>query len=653
MNVTARGGSFTMTEKTTAPYGSWKSPIAADLIVQGTVSLVNVLFNGTDLYWADAHPAEAGRNTVMRKSENGETVELTPAPFNVRTRVHEYGGAPFFVHESNLYFSNFADNLLYLYKENEGITKITADSNHRYADATLDKERGRLYWVREDHTESDIFAKTTIVAMDLDGSNERVIVSGNDFYSNPRISPDGRQLAYLTWNHPNMPWDGTELWLADVNDDGTLSNPKIIAGGANESVLQPVWSPNGELYFVSDRTNWWNIMRLRGAEVEAVCPLAAEFGSPSWVFGISDYDFINETTLIAAYSQNGAKHLAKIDVETGLLTTLETGFTQFSSIHSNGSQVAFIATSPTQFSQVVLMDASARDLEVIAVSSELTLDEHYLSRPEPIEFPTVGNKAAHAIYYGPKNPDFAAPLDELPPLLVHVHGGPTSASSSTLNLSTQYWTSRGFAIVDVNYGGSTGYGREYRDRLKGKWGIVDVEDSANAVRYLIEKGKADPRRVAIAGGSAGGYTTLASLVFTDVYKAGASHFGLSELEVFATETHKFESRYMDSLIGPYPEAKQVYYERSPINFTNQLSCPVIFFQGLEDKIVPPNQAELMVEALKKKQLPVAYVAFEGEGHGFRMAENIKRSLDGEFYFYSKVFGFEPADDMEPVEIENL
>jgi dipeptidyl aminopeptidase/acylaminoacyl peptidase len=648
------GGNGTMNQPITAPYGSWKSPITTNLITQDTVALENVLFDGQDLYWIEALPSEAGRNTVMKKALDEDAVELTPAPYNVRTRVHEYGGAPFLVHQSNLYFSNFEDNLLYLRKEDEVVQPITSDSNHRYTDAAVDAVRGRLYWVREDHTESAIFAETTITAMDLDGNNETVIVSGNDFYSNPRISPDSKQLAYLTWNHPNMPWDETELWVGDLNDDGSVSNAKLVAGGPNESIIQPVWSPDGVLYFLSDRTNWWNIMRLRGTEVEAVCPMEAEFGSPSWIFGRSDFCFIDENTIAAAYTENGIRKLAKIDVQNGGVSPIETQFSSFSSIHSNGSALAFIAASPTQFSRVVRMDAASGHIEEIRVSSMLALDENYLSLPEPIEFPTEGKKTAHAIYYRPKNPDYIAPADEKPPLLVHVHGGPTSSSASTLDLeSTQYWTSRGFAVVDVNYGGSTGYGREYRERLKGNWGIVDVQDCANAVRYLIDRGEVDSSRIAIAGGSAGGYTTLASLAFTDVYNAGASYFGLSELEIFAQETHKFESQYMDSLLGPYPEAKDIYYQRSPINFTDQLSCPVIFFQGLDDKIVPPNQAELMVEALKAKGLPVAYLAYEGEGHGFRMDQSIKRSLEAELYFYGKVFGFTPAEEIEPVQIDNL
>lgn len=640
-----------MAEKKIAPYGSWNSPITTDLIVQDTVSLEAVSFAGEVLYWLESLPSEGGRSRVMKQAPHGSAEEMTPAPFNVRTRVHEYGGAPYIVHGEELFFSNFKDNLLYKRDESGDVRSLTSDSNRRYADAAADASRGRLYWVREDHTESAIFAETTLVAMDLDGSNERVVASGSDFYSNPRISPDAKRIAYLTWQHPNMPWDATELWVADLNEDGSLSNNQQVAGGPGESVIQPRWSPDGSLYFLSDRTNWWNLMRWNGKEPEALCPMEAEFGSPSWTFGRSDYDFIDANTIVAAFTKNGMRHLATIDVQTCDVVPVDIRFTSFSSIHANGEELAFIAASPTEFSRIVKMDVHlAKD---IRLSSRLELDPNYLSQPEAIEFPTENGKTAHAIYYAPANPDFAIPTDETPPLLVHIHGGPTSAASAALNLPIQYWTSRGFAFVDVNYGGSTGYGREYRERLKGNWGIVDVEDAANAVRFLVDQGVADPERVAITGGSAGGYTTLASLVFTDVYNAGASHFGLSELEIFAQETHKFESRYLEGLIGPYPEAKETYFNRSPINFTDQLSCPVIFFQGLDDKVVPPNQAELMVDALRAKGLPVAYLAFEGEGHGFRKAENIKRSLDAEFYFYSKVFSFQPADTIEPVEIENL
>lgn len=643
-----------MTDGKATPYGSWKSPISSDMIIQGTISLVATCFDGADRYWVEGRPAEAGRNVLMRQTPDGEGEEMTPAPFNVRDRVHEYGGAPFIVHNGVIWFSNFKDNLLYLRKPDGTIEPITSDSKKYYADGVVDPLRNRLIFVREDHTNSDIFAETTLVSMDTDGSDERIVVSGNDFYSNPRFSPNGKQLTWLTWNHPNMPWDETELWVADVAENGSLENARKVAGGNQESVMMPVWSPDNQLYFVSDQSNWWNIRRLEAdGSAVAVCAMDAEFGSPSWQFGMSDYAFVDASTIVCAYTQNGRRHLATLDVASGKLTPVTTDDTYFASVYSNGSKIGYIGASPTSFSHVVVSNPDGSEAEVLKTTGTLQVSDDYISVPESIEFPTEGGKTAHAIYYAPKNPDFVAPEGEKPPLLVHVHGGPTSASPAVLGLGTQYWTSRGFGVVDVNYGGSTGYGREYRDRLKGNWGIVDVDDSANAALYLAKRGDVDGKRLAIAGGSAGGYTTLASLVFKDVYSAGASHFGLSELEIFAQETHKFESRYMDGLLGPYPEAKDVYYNRSPINFTDQLSCPVIFFQGLDDKIVPPNQAELMVEALRKKGQPVAYVAFEGEGHGFRMSQNIKRSLDGEFYFYSRVFGFTPADDIEPVHIDNM
>jgi len=643
-----------MSQPQTSSYGSWKSPITSDLIVQGNVPLVTVMLEGDDVYWAEARPAEAGRNTIMQRGTNGSVEELTPSPFNVRTRVHEYGGGAFTAHQGALYFSNFTDNLLYVRSPQGDVKALTSDSNMRYADGVVDSTRGRWIGVREDHTKSAIFAETTLVTMNLDGSNERILVSGNDFYSNPRVSPDGSQLCWLTWNHPNMPWDETELWVAAVDSAGDLQHARRVAGGHAESVIQPVWSPSGELFYLSDRSNWWNIMHVIN-DGNPVCVLAmdAEFGSPSWVFGISDFDFIDANTIVCSYTQAGGKRLASLDVASGELSPFENDYTSFGSVHSNGKKIAFLCASPVTFPRIIVANTDGRSEEVIKTSAELQVDKSYLSIPEAIEFPTENGKNAHAIYYRPQNPDYTAPAGEKPPLLVHVHGGPTGSSSSVLNLGTQYWTSRGFAVVDVNYGGSTGYGREYRDRLKGQWGIVDVDDSANAALYLVRQGEVDAERIAIAGGSAGGYTTLAALTFRDVFKAGASHFGLSELEIFAQETHKFESRYMDSLLGPYPASKGIYFNRSPINFTNQLSCPVIFFQGLDDKIVPPNQAELMVEALRQKGLPVAYVAFEDEGHGFRMSQNIKRSLDGEFYFYSRIFGYEPAESIDEVEIENL
>ncbi|HSF72380.1 MAG TPA: S9 family peptidase, partial [Microcoleus sp.] len=488
----------------------------------------------------------------------------------------------------------------------------------------------------------------------------QILTQGNDFYASPRLSPDGSLLSWICWNHPNMPWDGTELWVAEINGDGSLGEKYLVAGGVEESIFQPEWSPDGVLYFVSDKSNWWNFYRTvnprlprEQQEVEPLCEMAAEFGLPQWVFGMSTYAVVSESKIICTYTQQGNWHLASLDLTTKQLTTIETPYTDISSVKARGETVVFLAGSPTESTAIVQFNLATSQRSILRQASNLSINPGYLSVPEPIEFPTENNLTAFGFFYPPKNQDFAAPAGEKPPLVVKSHGGPTAATSSSMNLKIQYWTSRGFAVLDVNYGGSTGYGREYRKRLQDSWGIVDVDDCANGAKYLAQKGLVDGERMAIAGGSAGGYTTLCALTFRDVFKAGASYYGVSDLEALATDTHKFEARYLDGLIGSYPERKDLYVARSPIHSAKRLSCPVIFFQGLEDKVVPPNQAEMMVEILKAKGLPVAYVAYEGEQHGFRRAENIKRTLDGEFYFYSRVFKFELAEPVEEVAIYNL
>jgi dipeptidyl aminopeptidase/acylaminoacyl peptidase len=518
----------------------------------------------------------------------------------------------------------------------------------------IDRHRNRLICVREDHTGAGE-AVNTIVSINLeDGSRARVLVSGNDFYSTPRLSPDGSRLAWLTWNHPNMPWDGTELWVGEFNDDGSLMQPKLIAGGIEESIFQPEWSPDGVLHFVSDRSGWWNLYRAdEDGSVTALHEMPAEFGMPQWVFGMSLYAFESAEQIICAYIENGSSRLAKLETRTGTFEPLEIPYTDITSVHASTNRVVFRGGSPTEASAIVQLDLKTGQTEVLRRSNDLEIDPGYFSSPQAIEFPTEDGKTAHAFFYPPRNRDYVAPEGELPPLLVKSHGGPTSAATTTLALGIQYWTSRGIAVLDVNYGGSTGYGREYRKRLNDRWGIVDVDDCVNGARYLVERGLVDGNRLMITGGSAGGYTTLCALTFRDLFKAGASHYGVSDCEALAKETHKFESRYLDRLIGPYPERADLYRERSAIHHVDQLSCPVIFFQGLEDKVVLPNQSEMMADALRAKGLPVAYVAFEGEQHGFRRAENIKRALDGEIYFYSRIFGFELADEVEPVPIENL
>ena len=636
-----------------APYGSWKSPITADVVASGEVGLEQVRLDGDDVYWIERRSQEGGRKVIIRRSPDGRVTDVTPPPLNARTRVHEYGGGDYAVSDGTIVFANFTDQRLYVQRVGSPPRPLTPAASLRYADGQIDRRRNLLFCVCEDHTGHGE-AINTLVSIDLQGGGAgNVLVSGNDFYSSPRLSPDGSQLAWLTWNHPNMPWDGTELWVGKLNEDKSISDRVRIVGGISESVVQPEWSPEGTLYFVSDRTGWWNLYRCRGRKVEPICPMDAEFGEPQWVFGNALYGFDSESRIICSYAKDGKWYLASIDTVTGELNTVEIPYSAISRIQTGGGRVVLIAASSTEPTSIVSLDLATRDLEVLRRSRELTVDAGYLSAPRAIEFPTEQSLTAYGIFYPPQNRDYVGPADEKPPLLLMSHGGPTSATSTSLRYTVQYWTSRGIAVLDVNYGGSSGYGREYRERLKGQWGIVDVDDCVNGARYLVERRAVDGNRLAIRGGSAGGYTTLCALTFRDAFKAGASHYGISDLEALAKDTHKFESRYLDGLIGPYPERRDLYVERSPIHFTDRLACPMILFQGLEDKVVPPKQAEEMFEAVRAKGLPVAYLTFEGEQHGFRKAENIKRVLEAELYFYSKVFGFELADPVEPIEIENI
>ena len=643
-----------MSQPEIAPYGSWGSPISSDLIVQGVVGLKATALDGDSVYWLESRPGEGGRTVIVHRPPDGHTRDVNPEPFNARTRVHEYGGGDFVVHGGTVYFSNFADQRIYAVEPGGEPEPLTAEVDHRYANMTVDGARDRLVAVREDHT-GEGEPVNEIVAISLEGGAERVLVSGNDFYSSPRVSPDGQSLAWLTWNHPNMPWDGTELWTAGLDRDGVPVGAERLEGAPDESVFQPEWSPDGTLHFVSDRTGWWNLYRTSGGAAEPLCPMEAEFGLPGWAFGMSTYAFLSPTRVACALIEDGVFRLGVLDTETGELREIETPYSVISSLRTNegSDEVLFIAGSPTESSAIARLDVETGKQEVLRRAGDLGLDPGYLSAPETVEFPTEGGLTAHGFFYPPRNGDHAGPEGELPPLLVLSHGGPTGMTLPNLDLEIQHKTSRGFAVLDVNYGGSTGYGREYRRRLDGMWGVVDVDDCANGAKYLAERGMVDGERLLIAGGSAGGYTTLCALTFRDVFAAGASYYGVSDAAALAEETHKFESRYLDGLIGPYPERADLYRERSPIHHTDGLSCPVIFFQGLEDEVVPPNQAETMFEALKEKGLPVAYVPFEGEQHGFRRAENIKRALDGELFFYSRIFGFDLADDVDPIHIENL
>lgn len=645
-----------MFEPKTAPYGSWKSPITSDLIVSGSVGLSQSTLVGSDIYWVEMRPSEGGRQVIVRREASGEATDVNPPPFNARTRVHEYGGGDYVVSEGVVYFSNFADQRLYRQVPDGEPEAITPEGRFRYADAVVDTKRCRLICVREDHSVANREPVNTLASIQLNGAESygEVLVEGNDFYSSPRLSPDGAHLAWLTWHHPQMPWDGTELWTADLEAGGDLTNIRQVAGNSSESIVQPEWSPDGTLYFVSDRSGWWNLYCSgTNGEIEAVTELEAELGVPHWIFGMSNYAFESAGRIICTYYERGMSKLALLDIRSGQLEQIDNSYTDITFLRAVSGQAVFRAGSPSEPPSIVKLDLGTKAFEVLRRSNNLQIDADYFSAARAVEFPTTDGLTAHAFYYPPRNPDYRATNGERPPLLVKSHGGPTSAAATALSLMIQYWTSRGIGVLDVNYGGSTGYGRPYRERLKNQWGVVDVADCANGAAHLVSLGEVDGERLMITGGSAGGYTTLCALTFKDIFKAGASHYGVSDAEALTRETHKFESRYLDCLFGPYPEKQEIYFQRSPINFTDQLSCPTIFFQGLDDKVVPPNQAELMVEALKVKGIPVAYVAFEGEQHGFRQAKNIKRALDGELYFYSRVFGFELAEAVEPVQIENL
>jgi len=640
------------TSKQPAPCGAWTSPISASVVAAGAVPLAQLMLDGSRLGWLEGRASEAGRTTLM-VHDGGGTRELTPAPFNVRSRVHEYGGGACLLSGGVAWFSHHLDNRLYRVEAGTAPVAVTADgSAHRFADFVLDARRQRLLAVREDHSGGAPYPVNTLCAVGVDGV-ETVLVEGNDFYAAPRLSPDGRQLAWLCWDHPRMPWEGSELWLADVQDDGALVNGRLVAGGAQESICQPEWSPAGVLHFVSDRSGWWNLYRFHDGVVQALCPRDAEFAGPHWSFGGSLYGFRSDDEIVCAYIEHGVSHLARLSTTDGSLLPLETPYEEIRELRVQGDVVAVLGGAPTIAPELARIDLDRGVTEVLAHSIPQLPATAYLSVPLAITYPSANGRSAHAFYYAPANPDYTAPEGELPPLIVIGHGGPTGMAASTLKLSTQYWTSRGFAVLDVNYGGSTGFGRDYRNLLKHQWGVVDVEDCVAGARHLAAQGVVDPGRLLIRGSSAGGLTVLSSLCFHDVFKAGASYYGVSDLAGLDADSHKFESHYNEYLIAPPETAQAVYRERSPIHHTDKLQRPMIFFQGLDDKVVPPQQSESMVEALRARRLPVAYLTLEGEGHGFRKADSVVRTLEAELVFYLRVFGIPVPSDLPPLEIENL
>ncbi|MDA1296785.1 MAG: prolyl oligopeptidase family serine peptidase [Chloroflexi bacterium] len=643
--------------KAVAPYGSWKSPVTPDLITAGSVRLGEIRVGGEGLYWLEGRPSEAGRYVIVRMSPDGAISDAIPEGFNVRTAVHEYGGGAYAVHGGTIYFSNWDDQRLYRQAPGakpEPITPAPAIARgDRYADLEVTPDGRHIVCVRERHHDGRE-ADNELVVIPADGSaGPRVIASGRDFYSSPRVSPDGASIAWTAWDHPNMPWDGTELWSATLNPDATVAFEAQIAGGKDESIIQPEWSPGGLLHFISDSPGWWNLFSWRDGAAVNLLPEKFDAGGASWAFGFSTCCLLEDGSALVRKSEGATGALVTVAPGGGRTGAIDIPYSDISSVQSAGDAVYFIGASPTREPAVVRLDLASGATTVVKQSSSVTVNPDYISAPEPISFPTTGSAIAHAYFYAPKNRDFQGQPGELPPLMVICHGGPTSATSASLSLMTQFWTSRGIAVVDVNYRGSTGYGRAYRNALRENWGRYDTDDCIAAADYLATRGLTDRRRTVIRGGSAGGYTTINALTFHKVFAAGAAYYGIADLSVFLGDTHKFESRYLDSLIGPYPQEKQRYHDRSAINFTDQLSAPMIIFQGLEDKIVPPSQAEIMVKALEEKRIMHAYVPFAGEQHGFRKSENIERALEAELYFYGVALGFAPADSIEPVDIRNM
>ncbi len=634
-----------------APYGSWSSPIGADLVASTGAAWRR--FERPEpceegVYWLESRPHE-GRTVLVFKPWDGEPRDAIPSGFNVRNSVHEYGGGSYWRDGPTLFFTNFDDQRIYRVDgadaEPRPITPEPPEPRSlRYADGIV--VDGTILCVRERH-EGEVVNE--LVSLPADGSSEpEIIASGHDFFSSPAVSPDGSQLAYLSWDHPNLPFIGTDLWVGEAGDE-----PRHVAGGPEESIFQPQWSPDGVLHFVSDRSGWWNLYRERNGLVEAVAPVEAELGWMQWVFGMSSYVFLPDGRIACILNRGARQALTFIAdgeyEEAGVPYDSAGG----PSLRGHGNKLTWVCASATKSPVLLLLDALSREFDVLQSSIQDLIDDAYVSTAEPIEFPTDEGGTGYAFYYPPTNPEFTGPAGEKPPLVVSVHGGPTAQSVAGPEPSFLYLTSRGIAVVDVNYGGSTGYGREYLERLKHRWGPVDTADSIAVARYLAERGDVDGERVAITGGSAGGYTTLYALAFEDFFATGASFFGVTDLLAFNETTHKFESQYDRWLLGPLPEEIETYKARSPATGADDVSVPVLLLQGLDDKVVPPSQAEIMVEALRRNGVPYAYIAFEGEGHGFRKAENIRRSNEACLTFFSHVFGFTSADELEPLEIENL
>ncbi len=629
-----------------ASYGTWRSPISAEMIAQGSTTILNLLLDGTSTYWCESRPANKGRYTIVCRDVDGKLQDMTPPDFNVRTFVHEYGGGAFTVDRGIIYASNALDSALYIIKHDQAPRRLTKGQ-------TFDKSAGKLQWqgvrfadmrvtkhgliaIGEEHTPGQP-VQNFLALIDLTTGTHQQLAAGHDFYASPAISADGKKIAWLCWNHPNMPWTHTELWTAEMDSHGKLHHAQRIAGDTPESILQPQWSEDGTLYFITDRDQgWWNLHGYYKGKIKNICPMDAEMGEPLWIFDKSSYALCGDKIFFCCNHQ-GRWRLAVLDRRTRTWQPLPQAGVAIQHLRGGKGFVQFLEGYDGKDEAIIqIEDAPGYPARTLYAKPAL-VDEGYLSLPQHIAFASCG-RTAYAYYYPPKNKDFTAPIGELPPLVVMIHGGPTAQARCSLQLKQQYWTSRGFAVLDVNYGGSTGYGRDYRNLLNHNWGVVDVQDCIHGALFLVKQGLVDANKLVIRGGSAGGYTTLAALTCTDIFKAGADYFGVADVTALAKETHKFESSYMHELIGKYPEEEALWQARSPIHAVAKIKSPLIIFQGEDDPIVPKNQSIMIFEALKQAGIRTEMHIYPGEEHGFKHPAHIIHSLNREAEFYLEVFG---------------
>ena len=636
------------TRENVAPSAAWSSPITAQRAAAGRMRLSDIQLSDGDAYWIEGRPLERGRCVIVREHD-GVIADLIHAPYSARTWVHEYGGAAMRAHRGTVYFSNAGDGRIHTVRPGATPEPLTPeDAGLRYADFEVDPTRDRLICVVEDHHGATVV--NDIRAIPLGGGAPVTLVSGNDFYSTPRVSPDGKSLLWLTWNHPNMPWDGCELWVARLDESGMPRDARLIAGGRAESIFQPSWSPESIVHFTSDRTGWWNLYRWDDNGVDALAPMQAECGAAQWTFGLSTYAFCGDGRVVLWACRDGGWEFFTLD-SSGALTRVDVPYSAFAlHVDARDDEVLFHAGGPDTPLGVVRCNLATGEHRMVrSESDDMAIDGSMLSRPRHLTFPGYGGATAHAWYYAPRNDGIEPERGRKPPLLLRAHGGPTSSTNFALDPSVQFWTSRGFAYLDVDYGGSTGYGRAYRDRLNEEWGVVDVGDCLAGAQHLVDSGDVDPDRLFIHGGSAGGYVVLCAMTFHDVFQAGASLFGIADLEaLFAQPGHKFEAHYD----APLPKGRGMY-DRSPVHFIDQVRGAVLLLQGLDDRVVPANQAEMMFAALQGAGVPCAYIGYPGEQHGFREAANIARTLEAQLYFFATVTGVTLTETIEPVEILNL